>query len=239
MHVCLLPTENLLHIFIFTIDHIPLVSRSQLAVLARTCRKFKEPALDILWKDLGGFEPLISCLPEGVSNRDERGKMTLQRPLLPGEWKLLHQYARRVRSLTVNSADLDEIDNHVMQVLMSAPSFTSLFPNLRRLRWWDDRKHFFPLLHVLLWPTITSLDVGLPSTCPSFANSTLLVSLGGRCPSIQELSSVSVIPQKVQMQFVKLYLACGSFSIMTQVPLVHKSFFTWLLYRPSSLCTSD
>ncbi|KAG1808214.1 uncharacterized protein BJ212DRAFT_1281054 [Suillus subaureus] len=35
--------------------------------LARTCRTFKEPALDILWENIDGFEPLISCLPEGVA----------------------------------------------------------------------------------------------------------------------------------------------------------------------------
>ncbi|KAG2072395.1 hypothetical protein BDR04DRAFT_1096608 [Suillus decipiens] len=196
MHVCLLPTEILLHIFTIHYqngyDRLPPVLLAQLAVLARTCRKFKEPALDILWKHLQGFRPLFSCLLEGACDRDETGKLTLQRPPLAGEWGSLHQYARRVHSLTVNYYELDAIDNHIMQALMSASFFTSLFPNLRSLHWSDDREHFFPLLRVLLWPTITSLQVGLPSTPPSFAQSTLLVSLRGRCTSIRELSSVCI-----------------------------------------------
>ncbi|KAG1812812.1 uncharacterized protein BJ212DRAFT_1368295 [Suillus subaureus] len=189
MHVCLLPTEILLHIFTIGNDGRFRDFSAQLAVLARTCRKFKEPALDVLWKHLNGFKPLISCLPEGVSNRDRRGNLTLRRPLLAGEWRLIHQYARRVHSFTVSGSELDIIDNHVMQALMSAPSPTSIFPNLRSLRWCDDREHFFPLLRTLLGSTITSVRVGFLSNS-SFAQSALLTSLGGRCPSIRELNCV-------------------------------------------------
>ena len=35
-----------------------------LASLARTCRTFKEPALDILWEVLDDLSPLARCLPE-------------------------------------------------------------------------------------------------------------------------------------------------------------------------------
>ncbi|OAX35290.1 hypothetical protein K503DRAFT_669045, partial [Rhizopogon vinicolor AM-OR11-026] len=37
-----------------------------IATLARTCRTFKEPALDVLWENISGIKPLISFLPEGV-----------------------------------------------------------------------------------------------------------------------------------------------------------------------------
>ena len=68
MHICLLPVEVLLNIFA-SIDRDRPGSDpnvSTLAVLARTCRKFKEPALDTLWKDVIGFRPLILCLSRGV-----------------------------------------------------------------------------------------------------------------------------------------------------------------------------
>ncbi|KAF8550069.1 hypothetical protein OG21DRAFT_1469182 [Imleria badia] len=32
--------------------------------LARTCRGFKEPALDVLWEELDNLSPLVRCLPE-------------------------------------------------------------------------------------------------------------------------------------------------------------------------------
>ena len=37
---------------------------SDLAALARTCRAFKEPALDLLWRTLVDLSPLARCLPE-------------------------------------------------------------------------------------------------------------------------------------------------------------------------------
>ena len=45
-----------------------------LAALARTCRAFKEPALDALWRELIDLSPLVRCLPE-ASNRLSGGKM--------------------------------------------------------------------------------------------------------------------------------------------------------------------
>lgn len=43
---------------------------ADLAALARTCRTFKEPALDVLWSELIDLSPLAYCLPE--SHRSSR-----------------------------------------------------------------------------------------------------------------------------------------------------------------------
>jgi hypothetical protein len=76
-----LPTEILLHIF--TIIHEiknpqawgPVnIYRSTIAALASTCRAFKEPALDVLWKDITGFKPLLLCLPEDLITKGD-GKL--------------------------------------------------------------------------------------------------------------------------------------------------------------------
>jgi hypothetical protein len=61
-----LPTETLLDIFATVREDSRL---SVIAALARTCKAFKEPALDILWQHICGFEPLMLCLPEGVVER--------------------------------------------------------------------------------------------------------------------------------------------------------------------------
>lgn len=42
----------------------PLSATADLVALARTCRIFKEPALDILWSELSDLAPLARCLPE-------------------------------------------------------------------------------------------------------------------------------------------------------------------------------
>jgi hypothetical protein len=75
-HVCFLPAEILCDIFttIREVDSKP-NSRRTVAALARTCRTFQEPALDVLWRDIKGFKPLLSCLPEGVVIRTTEGKL--------------------------------------------------------------------------------------------------------------------------------------------------------------------
>ncbi|KAH7917134.1 hypothetical protein BV22DRAFT_1026932, partial [Leucogyrophana mollusca] len=42
-----------------------------LASLARTCRTFRDPALDVLWSFLKSFDPLIRCLPQDLWEMDD------------------------------------------------------------------------------------------------------------------------------------------------------------------------
>ncbi|OAX39540.1 hypothetical protein K503DRAFT_689406 [Rhizopogon vinicolor AM-OR11-026] len=112
-----------------------------LAALARTCRAFKEPALDTLWKNIYGFEPLISSLPEGVVKRTTEGKLTLTRPLSLSDWNIIDQYTHRIRSLTIGYRPSANIDERVVQALVCTPS-SALLPNLRCLEWWLSRSTF-------------------------------------------------------------------------------------------------
>lgn len=49
------------------------------ARLARTCKVFKEPALDILWSELGSLLPLIRLFPEYIMKRARRPELGLVR----------------------------------------------------------------------------------------------------------------------------------------------------------------
>ena len=88
--------------------------------------------------------------------------------------------------MTIRPLDLNEIDDRVVTVLISALPPT-LLPNLEKLVWKDSRDAFLPLLHALLAPTIRSMILG-PSWEPSFTKYALLVALGARCPDIQEFT---------------------------------------------------
>ncbi|KAG1892339.1 hypothetical protein F4604DRAFT_1565242 [Suillus subluteus] len=209
MHICLLPTETLHHIFTTIYeDSIP-ISRATFAALARTCRTFKEPALDMLWKRLDGFESLILCLPESVRKRNVQGKLTLNRPPLSREWRIVCQYAQRIRFLSISHMALDIIDDRVIQTLISAPPPTLLLPNLRSLHWWDNRESFLPLLRTLLGSTITSLKLGSGNWTPSFARSALLASLSARCPFIREFECTGYYEDSQESLDVICEAVCG------------------------------
>lgn len=73
MHKCWEVPELLTAIFLHTTDDPnptrdqystwPIPGSSTLALLARTCKPFSEPALDILWRFMPGLGPLTRCLP--------------------------------------------------------------------------------------------------------------------------------------------------------------------------------
>ena len=67
MHICPLPIEILTDIFAAINEGSSKSSCLRtFAALAKTCRRFKEPALNALWKDMDSFMPLVLCLPEDV-----------------------------------------------------------------------------------------------------------------------------------------------------------------------------
>ena len=58
MHRCLYIHEVL--------ENIVSLSEGGLPNLGLACRAFYEPAMDLLWRDMNGIEPLVRCLPEAV-----------------------------------------------------------------------------------------------------------------------------------------------------------------------------
>jgi len=66
MHHALYIEEILLNVFNYC-DH-PRYREGQphFAALARTCKTFKGPALDMIWAELDDLTPLVRCLPEAL-----------------------------------------------------------------------------------------------------------------------------------------------------------------------------
>lgn len=120
---------------------------SDLHSLARTCRAFKEPALDLLWKELQDLSPLARCLPEvsyQISTHKVRQLQVLtiahcltanvpcflhhfttqysfSRPLTQTEWDILQGYARRIRSVWDFQSRVDK--NFLKALLRTGHSF--------------------------------------------------------------------------------------------------------------------
>ena len=154
-------------------------SPSDLPILARTCRAFKETALDLLWKDLSDLSPLLRCLPE-ISHQVSPGisvRIPSIRPVLlmnlfsffsaiPGssirfarsltqtEWDTLQSYTYRIRSIRISNCELDEKS---LRILSNPPTTAPLFPNLHTLRC-EYTENTMSLLHLPL-PSLISLDV--------------------------------------------------------------------------------
>lgn len=79
MHPALEIPEILLNIFYHSYDQPGRddVSDRAMASLARTCRTFQEPALEVLWHTLPGPSRLAQCLPE-ASRTQSTGEVKWQ-----------------------------------------------------------------------------------------------------------------------------------------------------------------
>ncbi|KAN0090753.1 hypothetical protein V8E55_004319, partial [Tylopilus felleus] len=134
--------------------------------LARTCRTFKEPALDTLWSELSDLRPLARCLPNSLVlitlASDNPSKCYLfKRPVEEIEWDTLRSYARRIRSvLNFGSA----LYPNCVRTFLSPPTPEPLFPNLRYLRC-VFANEITPLLHQPL-PSLVSLDYSESTLAP-------------------------------------------------------------------------
>ncbi|KAH9947381.1 hypothetical protein B0H21DRAFT_708525 [Amylocystis lapponica] len=106
---------------------------------------FRDPALDILWRDLTYAWPLLNIIKLYGSNGDE--KHTAHRvklpallvPLTPSGWSKFLFYSSRIHTLSVTvdsfSAYTNEILDSLFTELSSRVQGKPVFPSLESLRW--------------------------------------------------------------------------------------------------------
>ncbi|KAJ6560106.1 hypothetical protein B0H19DRAFT_1146509 [Mycena capillaripes] len=139
---------------------------NNLAVVARTCRAFHGPALDVLWRS-SALVNILRCLPSDLYHCEESGPewnvrcdMKLLRPFEAEDWERVLIYASRVQHLFSKSYDCD-----LSKVLpaISACLPPQLFPKLQRLHWGHSDDDF-RYIHLFLGPGITELSFAASCT---------------------------------------------------------------------------
>ncbi|KAF8441546.1 hypothetical protein L210DRAFT_3644823 [Boletus edulis BED1] len=138
---------------------------SDLPALARTCRAFKEPALDLLWKNLPDPSPIVRCLPEAshcrqISPEKKNKRYSFCRILTQTEWDILRSYTCRIQSLAEDGGDRDRLDWKSVKTFLNLPIASPLFPNLLHLHVVSGGRlaEVKPLLY-MHFPSLTSLTI--------------------------------------------------------------------------------
>ncbi|KAH7924043.1 hypothetical protein BV22DRAFT_541321 [Leucogyrophana mollusca] len=191
-------------------------ARADLASLARTCRTFRDPALDVLWSFLNSFDPLIRCLPQDLWVKDEGGFLVFARPLSSSNWVVFQQHAQRVRIFgKYRSPFLFEyIGYDVLRALSRfLPDGGCFLPNLRQLNWPQPQDHmcrssgtdYYLLLPLFMGPHLSHLCLGsglgigtdLPSE-PSTSALSIVSSLHASSPLIKKFECMGVSGKMMQ-----------------------------------------
>ncbi|KAG2337702.1 hypothetical protein BDR05DRAFT_760690 [Suillus weaverae] len=165
-----------------------------LLALALTCKSFTEPALDLLWRHLGGLDPLIRCLPQSLWKQDGK-KLEFQRTMTLDDWSIFCKYNYRIHSL-VNQCHVEDSEDTILSTeiwrAISCPSFSlPLLPNLTSLTWTEASDETFQYIRLFVTPQLTMLKISaLPLSFdgPSFtfgpSEQSIFLSIAHSCPSV-------------------------------------------------------
>ncbi|KAG2148767.1 hypothetical protein DEU56DRAFT_79738 [Suillus clintonianus] len=186
MHQVLLISEILLNIFTYANERSgdsgsitrlgeKSLTRKSLSGLARTCKAFHEPAMDVLWADLCSLEPLLGCVtrlhPLIYSSAKGYWDKGIE-PLSAHEGRQFLRHSARVRSLTI-------LSNCHFHLLSAIPLEACVFPRLQSFTWTWIRGHSDKYLNLFLAHTL--LHCSLPVISED------LNSIGTRCAALQSL----------------------------------------------------
>ncbi|KAL4069200.1 hypothetical protein J3A83DRAFT_3500126 [Scleroderma citrinum] len=148
-----------------------------LAYLARTCRAFHEPAIDLLWMNLdSGLDPLIKLMPR---------RMWAKRHYPLGKhWFVFQKYASRVKSIRMPHHKLrpTSVYRVIAAIACSSKAALPLFPNLTRIILCDP--NLFPLLRHMIGLSVTDIILQLDLWPLSVFEMSVIADLPKLCPNV-------------------------------------------------------
>ncbi|KAG1897382.1 uncharacterized protein F5891DRAFT_536017 [Suillus fuscotomentosus] len=163
MHQALLVPEVLLEIFAY-VKIIPSTettpAQELLAALARTCKIFHEPAMDLLWAEIDGLEPLLGCVAR-LHPLIYHSSTKWDEPWAKGVELLSAHEARQFlrHSSRIRILDIQSEHPHLLSVI---PAEACIFPRLKSLSLTTVYLNLF-LPHMLHRCHLLSVDESLQS----------------------------------------------------------------------------
>ncbi|KAG2053276.1 hypothetical protein BDR06DRAFT_956851 [Suillus hirtellus] len=132
MHQALLVPEVLLEIFAYVPPTQTTSTRKVLAALARTCKIFHEPAMNLLWTEIHGLEPLLGCVARLHPLVYHSGTVMWDEPWAKGVEPLSAHEAREFlrHSSRIRTLDIQSEHPHLLSVI---PAEACIFPRLKSL----------------------------------------------------------------------------------------------------------
>ncbi|KAK7059158.1 proteasome regulatory particle subunit [Paramarasmius palmivorus] len=165
--------------------------RRSVSRLARTCKAFSTPALDVLWRELDSLAPIVALFPSHLLKKARKPVLGFTNAPESEDWSKVLEYGERVRRIAYDES--------------SSVFPAAIFPNFESNR---PRTYIFPNLQQLVWKTETSAGLDY---CHLFLNSNLeglSLDIGSRTPRLVPL-----------LTDVSRRMALKSFSFVSQVAL--------------------
>ncbi|KAK7052601.1 hypothetical protein R3P38DRAFT_2604095 [Favolaschia claudopus] len=156
---------------------------ASLAVLARTCKFFTNPALNVLWKSQYTILNVLKCMPDELWEITSPAAVSLRRSLVASDWDRPLFYLNRVKCFQCMALFSDTSFLAALAASLHSLSMKHLFPKLEEL-WWPVEALFVrhidlfltaELRHLLMFAhnednvdldPLLPVVAGFPSSCP-------------------------------------------------------------------------
>ncbi|KII86227.1 hypothetical protein PLICRDRAFT_177804 [Plicaturopsis crispa FD-325 SS-3] len=188
MHSCLEVSE-----IIGPILEDSVLSAADLARLARTCKSFCDPALDILWREQKDIRNILKCMSPDLWKEEasipgvSTPQMNLRRSITPKDWDRFHFYAHRIKVYRVQG-DAHGIDPSSLCSLVASSPAIPLLPNVQKLDCAHVLpEHLLPSLRLAFGPAITNLTLGSQG---SINGQCLMTGAISACPDVRKFCAL-------------------------------------------------
>ncbi|KAH9486579.1 26S proteasome non-ATPase regulatory subunit 12 [Psilocybe cubensis] len=110
--------------------------KRSLSRLARTCKSFSGPALDVLWKELDSIVPIIGLFPGHLLKKTKKPGLGLAKLPRDEDWQNIIKYSERIQRIAY-----DEASNVVAPSIFTIfeenrpQNFNYILPRLQELSW--------------------------------------------------------------------------------------------------------
>ncbi|KAJ6587977.1 hypothetical protein B0H19DRAFT_1247699 [Mycena capillaripes] len=215
-----------------SLNHLNSDSAQTLAGLARTCKAFRDPALDLLWKSQCTVMNVLNCMPGDiweVLDDTDAEEVRLKRPVLPSDWERPLIYSHRVRhfkyELSYSYPDSAAFYEMLRMCLPPEP----LFPIIESLLWETTDVALLPHFRLFIGPHLTSLTV---STFQSASHLSLLPALATQCPLLREVCILTLDGLPRRCETVSFFVKQLTHLESLEVPCLDAEALDYLAKRP-------
>ncbi|KAJ6505660.1 hypothetical protein C8R47DRAFT_1037617 [Mycena vitilis] len=161
-------------------------SKQTLARLARVCRMFERPALDVLWREQEDLRNLLACMPADLWSITPTS-VSARRAIESTDWGRVYSYSSRVRTFEFTdfpTASMPDFWAPILNLLAASHPENIIFPRLEALTWNPVCSSSFSYVRLFLCPTIKYLSLAVISTITDVS---ILPIVPLRCPLLKSV----------------------------------------------------
>lgn len=178
--------------------------------LARTCRAFCEPALNVLWRDLDSLVPILWQFPGHLLKKARKPGMGFVKTPSEEDWNSVLKYSERVRQISYNERS-NAVSASVFAVLEESRPRSYFLPHLEELNWKVETPAGLARCALFLNPELRAVNLEIGSRLPQLdsflsdlSNRTKLTSFSFVSPTSLPDSFTDIISRQLTLEKVVL-----------------------------------